>query len=177
MVPEGTERLPAPLVATYSGTVKWFDATKGFGFVRTDAGDALVHVSLLAAHGRRSLPEGAVVHCEAVRGARGLQATKVTLVDLATATGPDADRLSQRPSNEAQGYAAAELLLEPCTVRWFNRLKGYGFLMRGDNGEDIFVHMEIVRRAGGQDLQPGQALQAKVVAGAKGALAVELVLP
>jgi len=66
------------------GRVKWFDATRGFGFVVSDAldGDILIHFSVLREHGRRSLPEGALIECVPMRLDRGLQAKKVISIDV-----------------------------------------------------------------------------------------------
>ena len=71
----------------FDGLVKWFDATRGFGFVVSDAvdGDILVHFSLLKEHNRRSLPEGAGVKGSAVRQDRGLQAVEIVEIDLSSA--------------------------------------------------------------------------------------------
>jgi len=158
----------------HDGVVKWFDSTRGFGFIIADAGDILVHFSLLREHGRRTLPEGATVSCTAIGGARGLQATKILSIDLTTAIGPDLDLRSE---NRRQRADVDEMLerageFEPVVVKWFNRLKGYGFLNRPGQGEDIFIHMETLRRGGLIEVEPEQPLRARIVAGDKGPLAV-----
>lgn len=160
-----------------SGRVKWFDATRGFGFLVSDAieGDILVHFSVLRDHGRRSLPEGAVVTCDVVRQDRGLQAVRVLEIDLAQAVvarsgaSPSEDRSNRTALLDGAGP------FEPVEVKWFNRVKGYGFVNRVDMpDQDIFLHMETVRRASLNDLQPGDRLAARIAEGRKGLTAVDL---
>src|SRR3569833_4373133 len=77
-----------------TGTMKWFDATRGFGFLVSDGakGDVLVHFSVLKEHDRRSLPEGAVVECLVAEQPRGLQARKILSLDLSRAVAQDPPR-------------------------------------------------------------------------------------
>ena len=160
------------------GRIKWFDATRGFGFLVSEQveGDVLVHFSVLREHDRRSLPEGAIVDCIAEKQDRGFQARKILSIDLSDAlASPSRTTTSpaQRADRKALADAAGEF--EGVEVKWFNRVKGYGFVTRFDDPDhDIFVHMETVRLAGINDMLPGDRLQARVAEGRKGLTAVEL---
>ncbi len=169
---------PLPDGVRIDGRVKWFDATRGFGFLVSDQceGDVLIHFSVLRDHGRRSVPEGAIIECIAAQQERGLQAKKILSIDLsevlpgaARPSIPSADRADRKSLSDAAGP------YEPVEVKWFNRVKGYGFVNRiEDPDSDIFVHMETVRSAGIGDLQPADRLEARVAEGKKGLTAVEL---
>lgn len=163
------------------GRVKWFDATRGFGFIVSEdvAGDILLHFSVLREHNRRSLPEGALVEVEVVRQDRGLQASRVLSIDLSDALIPRVPPvISTAERADRQALLDEAGPFEPVEVKWFNRVKGYGFLNRVDKpDEDIFLHMETVRRAGLGELEPGQRLEARIAAGKKGLTAVGLGAP
>jgi CspA family cold shock protein len=162
----------APLeLIEVSGVIKWFDVAKGFGFVVPDDGgpDVLLHVTCLRRDGFQTAYEGARVVCEALNRPKGLQAFRVLSMDESTATHP-----SQLPPTRQRSAVAATSSLVPATVKWFNRMRGYGFLTEGEGQPDIFVHMETLRRFGITELRPGQSVLVRYGEGPKGRTAAEI---
>lgn len=155
-----------------SGAIKWFDVAKGYGFILPDQsglGDILLHVTCLRRDGFQTALEGARVVCLVKQGERGLQAFRVVSMDNSTAVHP-AEQSEQR----THAPVTAESGLERALVKWFNRTKGFGFLTRGEGTEDIFVHMETLRRFGIAELRPGQVVLVRYGRGDKGLMAAEI---
>jgi CspA family cold shock protein len=154
-----------------TGVVKWFDVAKGFGFIVPDNGmqDVLLHVTCLRRDGYQTILEGTRIVALIQRRERGYQAFKILSMDQSTAIHP-----SQLPPVRTHVQVIPTSGLERALVKWFNRTKGFGFLTRGEGTEDIFVHMETLRRFGLTELRPGQVVLVRFGDGDKGLMAAEI---
>jgi cold shock protein len=141
--------------------VKWFNASKGFGFVTMTDGspDAFLPMAILRRAGYEDVREGSSITCEVGAGAKGPLVTNVISIDASTAVEPGmgADRRVSRPSSTVEG-----------AVKWFEPDKGYGFISPDGGGKDVFIHITALRRSGIEALSPGQRVQVEVVEGRKG---------
>ncbi len=154
------------------GTVKWFDPTKGFGFVVADGGgpDILLHANVLRNFGQSSVADSAGIEVIVQETARGVQAVEVIQIE------PPA---GEEPEEMMEGGDMAEpidysLPLEPARVKWFDKAKGFGFANVFGRDEDVFLHVEVLRRSGLADLQPGEAVSLRVTDGKRGRMAMQV---
>jgi CspA family cold shock protein len=154
-----------------TGVIKWFDVAKGFGFIVPDNGlpDVLLHVTCLRRDGYQAAHEGARVVCEVLQRDKGLQALRILSMDESTAIHP-----AELPPARTHVTVNPTSGLERAQVKWFNRLRGFGFLTRGEGTPDIFVHMETLRRYGLAELRPGQTVLVRFGPGPKGMMATEV---
>ncbi|SIS88763.1 cold-shock DNA-binding protein family [Roseivivax lentus] len=154
------------------GTVKWFDPGKGFGFVVADHGgrDILLHANVLRNFGQSSVADAARVEISVQETPRGFQATAVHMIlpPVEDTTPPLADFEDMSP----EVLAAAKR--EPARVKWFDKSKGFGFANVFGSDEDVFIHIEVLRRSGLADLLPGEAIVLRVVQGKRGRMATEI---
>lgn len=162
---------------TVDATVKWFKPEKGFGFVElaNGSGDAFLHINALQSAGHESVPPGATLKVIVSQGAKGQQVARVVEVDTSTAQarpprpsfgdGPRPPRRAPDPST------ATEMTGK---VKWFDEVKGFGFVASNDGGKDVFVHISVLGPSGLQRLAEGQAVTMRVVDTPKGREAISI---
>jgi len=154
------------------GVVKWFDPVKGYGFIVPNDGgvDVLVHHSTLRRGGYDILYPQARIKCTIIQLQQGFQADKIIAVDNSEAIIPTGN---PRPTailsdiTDVSDFKQAE-------VKWFNCVRGFGFVNVEPNGQDIFVHMEVLRKAGIEALVPGQFVLVRFGTGPKGLMATDV---
>jgi cold shock protein len=149
--------------------VKWFNATKGYGFVELSdgRGDAFLHLKILRETGRQTLPSGAKIRVVARAGSRGAEVVRVVEVDPRSAMERSSRRSSVDPS------AAFDLTGK---VKWFDDTRGFGFVASDDFGRDVFVHSSTLGACDIRGLSEGQAVSMRVVETPKGREAITIVV-
>lgn len=151
------------------GHVKWFDATKGFGFVIAESGgpDILLHSNVLRNYGQGSVADQSRIELRVQETARGLQATEILSLE------PPADG-SETHIIGVDTSGLEDIELTPARVKWFDKAKGFGFANAFGDREDVFLHIEVLRRCGLADLQTGEAISVRIVEGDRGQMAAEV---
>lgn len=159
--------------------VKWFNAEKGFGFVElTDgSGEAFLHIRPVEAAGYSALDPGTTLTVRVGQGQKGAQVTEVLNVDTSTAQpdqrgprpggprGGGFDRGAPRAPSEPVSLDGPEAV---ATVKWYDAIKGFGFVSVEGEPKDLFVHRTALERAGLRQLAEGQQVRITIIEGRKG---------
>jgi cold shock protein len=167
-------RFEEPSGPPVNAVVKWFKSEKGFGFVELSdgSGDAFLHATVLGRGGIQSVQPGDTLEVRVAQGQRGPQVTEVLSVDSSTG-----DALAaSRPPRTGGGFRPPPGERQPLevigqeagTVKWYNAMKGFGFIVRDGGGKDVFVHASALQRAGLTSLDEGQRVVVDIAEGRKG---------
>ncbi len=154
---------------TLHGDVKWVDPGNGFGFVVADSGgpDILLHANVLRNFGQSSVADGSGISLVAQTTQRGMQAVEVLAIEPPETDDEAGDVLTEDDVDLSNAGP-----LEPARVKWFDKGKGFGFANVFGKAEDVFIHVEVLRRSGFADLQPGEAVGLRAIDGSRGRMAV-----
>lgn len=144
--------------------VKWFNPIKGFGFVvpKGEDEDIFLHFSVLDAAGYQYLAPGDEAVCMVGMGQKGRQVGKILDVQPAR----QAPAQYQAPQRPVQPFGPIEQI--EGEVKWFNTIRGFGFVSPDEGGRDIFVHASLLRRIGLQKVYPGQRVRMQVTSSDRG---------
>jgi CspA family cold shock protein len=169
-----------------SGKVKWFNRSKGFGFIipNDGSGDVFLPLAVLERAGLNEAPDGASVVFDCVQGAKGRAVASIVELDASTAAprSPRGDRPDRGDRGDRGGDRGGgggfrrdrgdrgDHMDEPSgptesldgVVKWYDPARGFGFVLPNDGGKDIFVHITALRRSGVDSLEPGQAVRMMV---------------
>jgi cold shock protein len=169
-------RFDEPSGPVVGAVVKWFKPEKGFGFVELSdgSGDAFLHATVLGRGGITAVNPGETLEVRVAQGQRGPQVTEVLSVDTSTAAAlaPRPPRTGAvggfRPPGGADRPPLEVTSQESGTVKWYNAMKGFGFIVRDNGGKDVFVHASALQRAGLMGLNEGQRVIIDIAEGRKG---------
>ena len=179
-MPFGSSRTPRPFATSIRATVKWYNPTKGFGFVSPDDGspDVFLHVSVVEQAGLQSLDEGSILVCDLADGQKGAQVSAIHSVEAGSVPAQRSSRSgsgSRYPRQSVSDYDDYGYGSKPSggatiegTVKWFNPDKGFGFIVPDQGGKDVFVHIRAIERAGLSTLHENQRVRFTEKAGQKG---------
>ncbi len=164
-----SEEYPPDVVV---GIVKWFDPSKGFGFVVVEGmnSDILLHANALRNFGLSSVCDGAGIRIAIQETARGFQTVEVLEVQPPATDTEDRGISDTHPGRDVD----TSVPLEPARVKWFDKVKGFGFANVFGKASDVFIHMETLRRSGLAELQAGEAIAVRVIDGERGRMAVSI---
>ena len=188
--------MPAQVVGEGTGVVKFFNGQKGFGFVVRDDGgeDVFVHISAVEQAGLTGLADGQPLGFTLVDRGGKVSATDLKIEGEpmpVTSGGPPRDR-GDRPDRGAGGGFGGggdrgggaggpqrQLTGEKATgtVKFFNAMKGFGFVQRDDGQPDAFVHISAVERAGMSNLNEGDRLEFEIEVDRRGKYAAVNLTP
>jgi cold shock protein len=162
-----------------AGKIKWFNRSKGFGFIipSDGSGDVFLPLSALERAGHNEAPDGASVVFEWTQGPKGRAVAQVLELDATTAT-PRAPRENRFRGGRGDAQDEPSGLTESLdgVVKWYDPARGFGFILPNDGSKDIFVHVTALRRSGIEMLEPGQPVRMMVAQARRGREASSLQL-